>query len=219
MDNTTSGRILAHYPHASLIQRWHMRGRLQLCPYDALLKHLTGSESLLDIGCGFGHLAWYLAESGSRLRYYGADIDGRKVDLALGCLQGSVQPIFKKGDVMGLSGLPDFFGNIVLLDVLYLMPWELQTRMLAWALKRLAPGSESALIVKTMDKAEGFSGFRTVAEEWIMVRLLRRTVSSGTLNGIRSFDDYVGFAGANGFRCDIEALPTFNPSSILRFHR
>jgi SAM-dependent methyltransferase len=231
LDNTISDRILSHYPHASRLQRWHMRGRLRLCPYAALLKHLRGAENLLDIGCGFGHLAWYLAESGSRLRYHGSDIDVRKIDLALGSLAGNAiggdgdaggdrtPPVFHAGEIQGLSGLPDHFGNIVLLDVLYLMPWELQTRVLAWALQRLSPGTESALIVKTMDRAEGFSGFRTVAEEWIMVKLLRRTLSSGTLNGIRSFAAYADFAAAHGFRCDIEALPTFNPSSILRFHR
>ncbi len=201
-----------------------MRGRLYLCPYDSLLKHLTGSGTLLDIGCGFGHLAWFLAESGSPLRYYGTDIDGRKIDLALNCPMsggpaGDSGPVFRRGDVRKLAELPGLFGNIVLLDVLYLMPWDLQKSMLTWALEHLSPERNSSLVVKTMDKAEGFSGFRTVAEEWIMVRLLRRTLSSGSLNGIRSFDAYVDFARAKGFACDIEHLPTFNPSSILRFHR
>ncbi|MEO7425699.1 MAG: class I SAM-dependent methyltransferase [Fibrobacteria bacterium] len=240
MDNTFTDRILSRYPHASLLQRWHMRGRLRLCPYDTLLKHLTGGENLLDIGCGFGHLAWYLADSGSRLRYYGADIDARKVDLALGTLAvagagggpvaagddfaiptegGGEKPIFLCGDIQELRTLPDHFGNIVMLDVLYLMPWESQMRMMAWALGRLSPGKDSALIIKTMDPAEGFSGFRAVAEEWIMVRLLRRTMSSGELNGMQPFSAYTDFAAANGFRCEREALPTFNPSSILRIHR
>ena len=47
--------------------------------------HLTGAESLLDTGCGFGHLAWYLAEIGAPLRYFDVDTDKRKIDLALGC--------------------------------------------------------------------------------------------------------------------------------------
>jgi hypothetical protein len=196
-----------------------MRGRLHLCPYAALLKHLTGSGTLLDIGCGFGHLAWYLAESGSPLRYY-----GRKLKLATACLPqadspGETDPVFRHGDAMALSGWPESFGNIVFLDVLYLMPWALQERMLLWALGKLAPGPASALIIKTMDKAEGFSGFRALAEEWIMVHALRRTLSSGTLNGMRGFAAYADLAKAAGFRCEIESLPTFNPSSILRLHR
>lgn len=218
-----------------------MRGRLYLCPYDALPKHLSGADNLLDIGCGFGHLAWYLAEIGSPLRYYGTDIDKRKIDLALGCSMrpssnastgfpfseapppigfgGSARPSFSFGDVRELASLPDRFGNIVLLDVMYLMPWELQTSILDWALARLSPGPKSALVIKTMDEAIGFSGFRTLAQECTMVYLLRRTRSSGTINGIRHFAAYLDFAKNRGYRCQIEHLHSFNPSYILRMHR
>jgi SAM-dependent methyltransferase len=233
LDKKLAARISAHYPHASPLQRWHLRGRLYLCPYDALLKHLTGAENLLDIGCGFGHLAWYLAEIGAPLRYYGVDIDKRKIDLALGCpilpttdsstglllSPTTPRPSFSFGDVRELAGLPARFGNIVLLDTLYLMSWKLQTSILDWALAHLCSGPKSALVIKTMDEAVGFSGFRTVAEEWIMVHMLRRTRSSGTINGVRSFGTYIDFANDRGYRCQIEHLPTFNPSSILRMHR
>lgn len=197
-----------------------MRGRLALCPYEALLRHLTGPESLLDVGCGFGHLAWYLESGGKGLRYFGTDIDARKIALAKGSLaHGSGNPDFRMGDARGISDLPERFGNIVFLDVLYLMPWEMQKSMMEWALGRLAPGPESVLIIKTMDQAEGFSGFRAVTEEWIMVRLLRRTVSSGALNGARPAPDYLDFARGLGFQGERESLGTFNPSSILSFRR
>jgi len=209
-----------------------MWGRLHLCPYDALLKHLTGTDNLLDIGCGFGHLAWYLAEIGSPLRYYGSDIDKRKIDLASRCqmppgprclvgsrkahevpargFQGLAPPLFSFGDVRELVGLPARFGNIVLLDVMYLMPWALQTSIMDWAFARLLPGPENPLIIMTMNEAVGFSGFRTLAEEWIMVHLLRRTRSSGTINGIRPFAAYFDFARERGYHCEIEHLHTFN---------
>jgi SAM-dependent methyltransferase len=214
-------RILDRYPHASAFQRWHMRGRLRLCPYDRLDRHLTGSGTVLDVGCGFGHFAWHLSANKPELRYFGTDVDARKIALAQACpTQGvAVAPEFRLGDAMTLSGLPETFGNIVFLDVLYLMPWDAQKRMLQWALGRLAPGEDSAVVVKTMDRAEGFSGFRAVAEEWIMVSLLRRTVSSGTLNGARSTAEYLDFMRGLGFRAEAESLGTFNPSTVMRFHR
>src|SRR5262249_36463669 len=159
----------------------------------------------------------------SPLRYFGTDIDKRKIDLALGCSMrpssncstnllfskaalpvgfgGSARPSFSFGDVRELGGLPDRFGNIVLLDVMYLMPWDLQTSTLDWALARLAPGPKSALVIMTMDEATGFSGFRTVAQEWIMVYLLRKTRSSGTIKGIRHFAAYLDFAKDRGYQC------------------
>lgn len=220
MDPALSDRILARYPHASAFQRWHMRGRLGLCPYDALLPHLTGPGTLLDIGCGFGHLAWFLAERRPGLRYLGSDVDGRKIRLALGCpapASGS-RPDFREGDATVITDWPARFGNIVLLDVLYLMPWELQARILDWALGRLDPDG-GALVIKSMDAPEGVSGWRAVAEEWIMVSLLRRTVSSGTLLGARPAADYAAFGEARGFRARIERLATFNPSYLVSLSR
>ncbi|GEM_PF-2708729 len=230
LDPAAADRILERYPHASAFQRWHMRGRLKLCPYERLDRHLTGSDTILDIGCGFGHFAWHLAATKPGLRYFGTDVDARKIALAKGCpITGvSTPPQFHLGDAAALTGmagptgqagLPDKFGNIVFLDVLYLMPWEAQQRMFAWALGKLAPGPDSAVVIKTMEQAKGFSGFRAVAEEWIMVSLLRRTVSSGTINGARPAADYVDVAKGLGFRCEIEGLGTFNPSTVMRFRR
>jgi SAM-dependent methyltransferase len=224
LDKADIENILSHYPHASPFQRWHMRARLRLCPYDAIIGHLTGGGEVLDIGCGFGHFAWYLASARPRLEYYGADIDGRKIRLALGCpapakVPERPGPVFRHGDVRAVPGLPARFGNIVFLDVLYLMPWSLQTDIIGWALDRLAPGPESVLLIKTMDPAEGFPGWRAVAEEWIMVRLLGRTLSSGAINGARPFPEYAALGRERGFRCEVTALGTFNPSSIMCFRR
>lgn len=211
--------ILSRYPHGSAFQRWHMRMRLHLCPYDALLKHLTGKGNLLDIGCGFGHLAWFLEDARPDLQYCGADIDERKVALARGCPPSPKRPEFLSGNVLEMTGVAGPFGNIVLLDVIYLLPWDLQERLVGWCVDRLAPGPDSALVIKTMDLAEGWVGRRTVAEEWIMVHLLRRTRSSGTINGVRPFQAYRDLASRLGCRCEIENLPTWNPSSIFRIHR
>jgi SAM-dependent methyltransferase len=239
LDAPSIDRILDRYPHASAFQRWHMRGRLKLCPYEKLDRHLTGEGNLLDVGCGFGHFAWHLAAVKPGLRYYGTDIDARKIALAQGCLtaggsargieapsnrgeaarSGASLPQFHLGDAVRVSDLPENFGNIVFLDVLYLLPWESQKDLMAWALGRLAPGPDSVMVIKTMEQARGFSGFRAVAEEWIMVSLLRRTLSSGTLNGARPASDYLEFARGLGFTGEVETLGTFNPSTVMRFHR
>lgn len=219
LEESAINRIVARYPHGSAFQRWHMRVRLRLCPYDALLKHLTGRGSLLDIGCGFGHLAWFLEDERPDLQYCGADIDERKIDLAKGCPPSPGRPGFLCGNVLEMTELAGLFGNIVLLDVIYLLPWDLQVRLVEWCVGRLAPGPDSALVIKTMDMAEGWVGRRTVAEEWIMVNLLRRTRSSGTINGVKPFDAYRDLALRLGCECEIENLPTWNPSSIIRIHR
>jgi len=208
-----------------------MRGRLQLCPYDKLLKHIPTTGSVLDIGCGFGHFAWYLAQERPELKYFGADIDEAKISLAQSSAQGSTQnsvkdfakglaaPIFWLGDVMTMQEGSGPFDTIVLLDVAYLMPWEFQKKLIAWALARLKSGNESALLLKTNDVPRGMSGLRMLWEEWIMVNLLRRTKSSGTIQGVQDFQTYINYAKELGFACEIESMETYNPSSLLKFHR
>ncbi len=225
MDRASREAIVARYPDAGALQRWHMRGRLDLCPYDALLPFFTGRDSFLDVGCGFGHLAWHLSRYRPDLRYFGTDIDARKIKMAEDSARASAEgkdpakPAFFLGDARKIRELPEAFGNIAFLDVLYLLPWKSQQEMIRWALGRLSNAPGSALIIKTMDEAKGFSGFRAVAEEWIMVRMLRRTLSSGALNGARPAGEYLAFAGSLGFRGEAHPLGTFNPSTLIRIAR
>ncbi len=244
LDETIIEGIVSHYSHASAFQKWHMRGRLKLCPYDALLKHLEGWKkdqssnpadevekpiSILDIGCGFGHFGWYLKNMHLPLKYLGVDIDSRKIALAKGSLteqekipkENSVhKPLeFIFGNCSEIISNDTRFQNIVILDVIYLLPWDLQVQLIEWCLLHLDPNCKSALVIKTMDVAEGWVGWRTVAEEWIMVHLLRRTQSSGTINGIKPFQNYVDVFNRLGFNCEIENLPTWNPSSIFKATR
>jgi SAM-dependent methyltransferase len=222
VDKALVSTILARYPHGSAFQRWHMRGRIRLCPYDALPARLTGADTVLDIGCGFGHLAWYLASARPGLRYFGCDIDERKIRLAEGSARGGRGPAFRAVDAAAegaLAGWPAAFGNIVILDVLYLLPWEAQARLLDWALARLSPEPGSALLIKSMEAPEGISGARALAEEWIMVHLLRRTRSSGTLRGARPASAYVDFARDRGWAAESADLGTWNPSYLVRMHR
>lgn len=222
MDREAREAIVSRYPRAGAFERWHMRGRLELCPYDALLPFFTGRESVLDVGCGFGHLAWHLARHRPDLRYSGTDIDPRKIAMAEDSARAAaeaVRPAFFLGEARAIRGLPAAFGNIAFLDVLYLMPWEMQQDLIRWALGRLSGAPGSALIIKTMDEAKGFPGFRAVAEEWIMVRALRRTASSGALNGARPSGDYLELARSLGFRGETHLLGTFNPSTVIRIAR
>lgn len=225
MDTDWVDAVLSHYSHAGPIQRWHLGGRLRLCPYPSLLKHLTGSGTVLDIGCGFGHLAWFLARARPDLRYYGTDLDERKIAVASASVARGPRtadkpaPAFHAGDVRAAAGLPEEFGNIVLLDVLYLMPWDVQCALLDWCLDRLSSRPGSSLVIKAMPPPAGLSGFRAVAQEWVMVRLLRRTRDSGTVNGARPWTDYRDFAAARGFHFDREDLATFNPSMVMSLKR
>ncbi len=214
-------KIVAHYKQASFLDRWHLRARLRLCPYDALLRFFPERGNLLDVGCGFGHLAWYLAETRPAIQYFGLDPDPRKIQIAQKSLssENKIQPHFQTLLGEKTPAWPDPWDCIVLLDVLYLIPWEQQLSLLNWAFERISVIPQGSLILKGMESPHGFSGWRALAEEWIMVHLLQKTLSSGTLRGAQPVEVYQKIGAEHGFQWDMERLPTFNPSFILRFHR
>jgi 2-polyprenyl-3-methyl-5-hydroxy-6-metoxy-1,4-benzoquinol methylase len=96
------------------------------------------SQSLLDVGCGVGLLAFYLRERNFLPPITGLDSDGRKIERANAVKNGVYRDLdFMEQDVCDPIAQT---GNIVLFDLLhYLQPNE-QARLLARLAPRVAPG-------------------------------------------------------------------------------
>ncbi len=132
-------RVAARFP-----QRWlggYVRGKLRRDPiYPAAWDLLcSSSEPILDVGCGVGLLAFYLRERGCRQPVLGLDLDARKIRhgsrIAADCYE-NVE--LRCQDVQG--ALPDFSGNIALLDVLHYLPRAKQCELLSHLAGCVAPG-------------------------------------------------------------------------------
>lgn len=101
---------------------------------------LRGSrEPLLDVGCGVGLLPFYLRERGFSPAITAVEIDPRKIRRARLAAEAREQAItFVEQDVS--AGLPDFSGNVALLDVLHYLAPARQEALLRGLTKRVAPG-------------------------------------------------------------------------------
>ncbi len=101
------------------------------------------NQSLVDVGCGVGLLAFYLRERNFRPRISGFDRDGRKIERARAVARGVYRDLdFVERDV---SEPIAESGNIVLFDLLHYLPPNEQASLLARLAQRVAPGGILAI--------------------------------------------------------------------------
>ncbi len=162
---TALKRIAAHGPRRN--ERFYAAVKLRTDPvYAAVTRELAESAlPVLDIGCGIGLLAMYLRESGFASAVTGFDYDVRKIV--------SAQEMVSRGGYEGLSymngdartGLPEFSGHVVILDILQFFTREEQTALLSVAASRVAQGGR--LIIRTCLRDESTRFRITVAGDWL----------------------------------------------------
>ena len=147
---------------------WHyVSAKLRSDPvYGAVTKELAGSAlPVLDIGCGMGLLAFYLRESGFTPAITGFDYDTGKIDSAQGmsARSGFAGLSFMNGDAR--SGLPDFSGHVVILDILQFFKREEQEALLHSAAERVAAGGK--LVIRSCLRDDSGRFRITVAGDWL----------------------------------------------------
>ncbi len=121
--------------------RHYVSSKLRSDPVFPAAFELLGESRLpiLDVGCGFGLLAFYLRERGSDAPVIGVDTDGRKIRQGVAAASGRYTGVeFVEQDAR--KELPPFQGNIALLDVLHYVAPTDQATLLRELAARVAPG-------------------------------------------------------------------------------
>ena len=140
---------------------WHrnyVKSKLRTDPlYDGVFQELKDeSAELLDLGCGLGLLAFYLRERGLDFPILGIDYDARKIDdagrLAAEHYSEGGALEFKTGDAR--EGIPDFQGNVTILDILQFFTPEEQDKLLTNAAACVGPGNK--LVIRSALRKRGW---------------------------------------------------------------
>lgn len=133
-------------------RRWdyhYTRTKLASDPvYQSVVCEIGQSElPVLDIGCGIGLLSQYLRACGHTAPITGFDYDERKIGsaAAMAVKSGQLGLAFSAGDAR--TGLPDFSGNVVILDILQFFTPAEQDQLLSAAATRVSPGGK--LVIRT----------------------------------------------------------------------
>ncbi|MCC5950772.1 MAG: methyltransferase domain-containing protein [Acidimicrobiia bacterium] len=172
-------RALSLYDDAPRGDRFHVRTRWWTCPFDALERRVPAAGRVLEVGCGHGLLAVYLALAGPDRVVTGVDIDAHKIDLAAQAASRLEPDEAQVGFAAVAPGefVAGTFDAIVIADVLYLLDPDARKRLLAACVQHLADGG--VLLVKETDRLPRWKGAITVAQERLATGVLGITAGDG----------------------------------------
>ncbi|MFZ4775721.1 MAG: class I SAM-dependent methyltransferase [Terrimicrobiaceae bacterium] len=159
---TAAMRAADRFRHARILHGY-AKGKIKWDPaYAAVAGLLRDSKlPLLDIGCGVGLLSAYLREAGCSQPILGIEPDAAKIQIALAKVAGAYPLLeFQTGSALML---PDFSGDIVMLDVLHYMTPAEQASVLKAVAGRIAPGGRA--LIRTTFRDSSWRYFATLVEE------------------------------------------------------
>lgn len=170
---------LAAFQPLPLKERLFARARLFSAPLEAMAERARGTR-LLDVGCGHGVLLSLLAMGFPERRVTGVDPDERKIAWARRSIGRFDNVSLEVGTAESLA--PQHggaFDTVFVADVLYLLPPERWPDLLSACRRLLTPGGR--LVLKEAEDDGSWRVKKALAQEWLMVRALRRTQGSGAL--------------------------------------
>lgn len=167
--------VLSLYRAAPVRVRAHVGGRWLTCPFPRVAAHVPESGRILDIGCGYGLFAAYLALAQRKRQVLGVDVDLRKIVHAR--LAGERARAKGATCEFHLSPPGEVPGGpwdaIVLVDVLYLLDADAQEGLLHSCAEQLS--LSGVLVVKEMGRSPRWKAVWNRVQETLAVRVLRIT--------------------------------------------
>lgn len=194
-------------------ERLFVRGRLLTAPLRELARRVRGTR-VLELGCGHGLLTGMIAQADLGRTVLGIDPDPRKIDWARRSV-GALPNVALQAVALEELG-PEFHGTfdtLVVADVLYLLPPPRWPQVLSGCARLLAPGGQ--LLLKEAEADGSWKHWKCIAQELVMVHLLRRTQSSGGMTLLPRAE--VGpLLRASGFEPEeVVPLPGYSTPHIL----
>lgn len=138
--------------------------RRSLTPAQSIAEKIPGSGSVLDIGCGHGLFSLALACAQAERRILAIDPSSAKLEIAARAGRTVPNAEFRHSSTEDVHD--EKFGVILLIDVLYLLPYEHKLALLRRCRNLLA--SEGTLIVKASDTHPSWKCAVTYAQEKFM---------------------------------------------------
>lgn len=210
--------ILRLYPRATGLVVEHMKRRLRWCQYDEIAELLGGAKRVLDVGCGFGHFGAFLQENTPEVEYWGCDPDTDKIAVAKeSSISTHNHDMFFAGDFFAFKNsgkIPLSVDGVVLIDILYLMPDEIQKNLIRSLCAMLS--QDGIIVIKTLDTTtRDMRYYCALLQEYLMVHILKRTFSVDKSIVATPPERLMALLEEEGFRTVKTPLPQNRTPSVL----
>ena len=175
---TPDARVaLAAYEGAPLGARLHTQVRWRTCPFPAVAAHVPLEGRVLEVGCGHGLFAAYLAVTSPRRAVRGTDLDPDKIDVAGAAAARLGETVDLRFALAPSGHVPEGpWDAIAVVDVLYLLPPDDQHALLTTCAAALAPGG--VLLVKEMATVPAWKARWNRTQETLSVKVLDITAGN-----------------------------------------
>ncbi|MBN1869559.1 MAG: glycosyltransferase [Candidatus Omnitrophica bacterium] len=191
--------LLARYRNLNLFQRLHLYFRYKSCPFGAVERFVPKEGVILDFGCGHGLFTNYLAMTSSRRNIIGIDISEPKIKIARKVTDSSNITYAQNQ----LADIPNAdFNAIAMVDILYLLPYALQEKLIRDCIRRLKPSG--VLVVKEMSKHPTLKYFWNYFQETLAVKILKITEGNGFY--FRTKEGFESLLGNLGLKVKVHDL-------------
>jgi SAM-dependent methyltransferase len=191
--------ILRFYRDASFGTRLYIAVKLRICPLLEVEAYFPKRGKALDLGCGNGFFSSLLKLGSPGRTVVGMDLDPKKIGQAKRLEKRFEGLRFDEGNIAEAPFPPA--DMVSLIDVLYLIPFDAQERILRRAYDALRPGGR--LLLKDMDTRPRWKYAWNSFQETISVRIVGFTLGSRFY--FRSRADYARLLESIGFK--VEAVP------------
>lgn len=131
--------LMLNYILKGPVLEWYTRIKLKLeNDYDFICRNMPSEGSIVDIGCGYGYIAYMLMFTGDRRIIKGIDHDHEKIILASNCFSANDRISFEVADVADYALAPSH--GFLISDVLHYLSPDQQRSLLDRCFKNLLPG-------------------------------------------------------------------------------
>lgn len=200
-------RVLSSlYAGADRLSRFHVNTRILNLPLPEMAAFLPADGEMLEIGCGHGVVANYLALASPARRVTGIDISATKIDTARATVGVRKNIAFFVARFVDLPARS--YDALILSDVLYLMDEEEQRKTLE--LCRMQLRRNGICLVKEVDFSSRWTLLQAHIHERIMKDILHLTKGSThlTFHDMEEWDTLLTKAGLS---YEVKSIPATRP--------
>jgi 1-acyl-sn-glycerol-3-phosphate acyltransferase len=191
-------KLVYNYIYKGPVLEWYMRIKTRMEKnYKTFCGLVPQQGKILDIGCGYGFMAYMLSFTSAKRQITGLDYDEDKIDTANNCFSKTNNINFVHGDVLGFEF--EQYDAIIVADMLHYLPAADQKQVIEKCISNLNPGG--SLIIRDGDADKEALHKKTKLTEFFSTKVLSFNKTKETGLSFLSGTMIRNLASANNMNC------------------